>query len=228
MSATKGSPNDPMLARFEELCVAVVCDAMDSLKLLSGMIHPAIHRVSGTRMVGRARTVDRMRAPANATQADIDPALGMGTQVVIDSSEPGTVVVIAAQGFERAGLVGDNMATRCVGVGLAGVIVDGAVRDIDSIREMGLTVFARATSPQMALGRAVTLAIDKPVVCGGIYIRPGDIVFGDADGVVVVPQARAEEILAEAERIEPLERQVRDFIAQGNTLVDAVKKYKVR
>lgn len=228
MTGAKDSTKDPILTRFEKLCVAVVCDAMDSLKIPSAMIDPAIHRMSGVRMVGRARTVDRIPAPPNVTQAEIDPALGMGTQNVIDSSGPGTVVIIAAHGVDTAGLVGDNMATRCVGVGLAGVVVDGAVRDIDPIREMGLTVYARAIAPRMGLGRAVTLGIDKPVVCGGIYIRPGDIVLGDADGVVVVPQARAEEIVAEAERIESLEHQNRDFIAQGNSLVDAMKKFKVR
>jgi regulator of RNase E activity RraA len=217
-----------VLGRLEKLSVPLVCDALDKLKIPCGMVHAGIRRMSGTRMIGRARTVDRAAAPANATQADIDPALGMGTQTVIDSSGPGMVVVIAAQGLETAGLIGDNMATRCVGVGVAGCLVDGAIRDIEAIHELRLTVFARALAPRMALGRAVTLAIDRPVICGGVYVRPGDIVFGDADGVVVFPAARAEEVAAEAERIEPVEKQVRAFIAQGNTLVDAVNKFKVR
>ncbi len=228
MSPNEAASSDPILTRLQELCVAVVCDAMDSLKIPSALVHSGIRRFSGNRMVGRARTIERIPQPMNATQADIDPALGMGTQMVMDSSGPGTVIVVAAQGLETAGLSGDNMATRCVGVGVAGVLVDGAIRDIDAIRGMNLTVYARTTAPRMGLGRAVTLSIDKPVVCGGVYIRPGDIVFGDADGVVVIPEARAEEIVKEAERIEPLERQTRDFIAQGNSLVDAVKKFKVR
>jgi regulator of RNase E activity RraA len=124
--------------------------------------------------------------------------------------------------------MGDNMATRARARGVAGVIVDGALRDLADVRAMGLPVYARTAVCRTAAGRMLTLGLDTPVVCGGVWIRPGDVVVGDEDGVVVVPRGRASEVAALAEELEKKERLSKAFLADGHTLVEAIQTYKVR
>jgi 4-hydroxy-4-methyl-2-oxoglutarate aldolase len=223
-------PDDlrPTLERFRELPVAVVCDAMDSLDMPHALIASGIARLSGGKMAGVARTVHRIVAPTNAAQADIAPELGTGTQQVIDGAEPGAVVVIAAEGDRTVGCIGDNMATRAVAVGVAGVVIDGAARDLEALRALGLPVFARCTAARQAVGRLLTISIDQPVVCGGVLVRPGDIVLGDSDGLVVVPRARAAEVAQAGADLEAREEGMRAAIAGGLSLFDAVRTYKIR
>ena len=221
-------PSDPQLLRYMSLPAATLSDAMDGLGLPLAHMGQAVKRLSGTHVVGRARTVDRTSAPTNARQADFGPELGMGTYRVIDSSLPGTVIVIAARGDVSAALWGGNMANRARQLGVMGVVTDGAVRDLDEMEELELAVFAGGTAAPQAPPRLVTLSIDQPIICGGVRVRPGDIIVGDCDGVVVVPHERSDEIADRAESILDTERVMRKFIAEGNSLVAAVEKYRVR
>ena len=221
-------PSDPQLLRYASLPAATVSDAMDGLGLPRAHMGQAVKRLAGTHLVGRARTIDRTPAPTNARQADFDPKLGMGTYRVIDSVQPGTVIVIAARGDVSAALWGGNMANRARQLGATGVVTDGAVRDLDEIEEMKLAVFAGGTAAPAAPPLMVTLSIDQPIICGGVRVRPGDIIVGDCDGVVVVPQEKADQIADKSESLLDTERVMRKFVADGNTLVAAVEKYKVR
>ena len=201
---------------------------MDGLGLPRAHMGQAVKRLSGKHVVGRARTIDRAPTPTNARQADIDPELGMGTYRVIDSALPGTVIVIAARGDVSAALWGGNMANRARQCGVRAVVTDGAVRDLDEMEEMEMAVFAGGTAAPQAPPRLVTLSIDQPVICGGVRVRPGDIIVGDCDGVVVVPQEKADAIAAKAESILATEVVMRKFVADGNSIFAAVEKYKVR
>lgn len=221
-------PSDPQLLRYASLPAATISDAMDDLGLPRAHMGQAVKRLAGRQMVGRARTIDRMPAPTNARQADFGAELGMGTYRVIDSAQPGTVIVIAGRGDLSGASWGGNMANRARQLGVAGVVIDGAVRDLDEIEEMQLAVFAGGTAAPKAIPNLVTLSIDQPVVCGGVRVRPGDIVVGDSDGVVVVPQEKADQIADKSESLLDTERVMRKFVADGNTLVAAVEKYKVR
>jgi regulator of RNase E activity RraA len=220
--------SDALLDELEHLPVAVLSDAMDALSLPSSIMDATIRRLSGRRMVGRVRTVDRAPAAIGQTQADIDPKLGMGTQIVIDSAKPRDVVVVAARGCLGAGIIGDNMATRAKMCGVVGFIVDGAVRDLDVIDELGLNVYANATSPRQGLRRFVTLSVDQAVTCGSVLVAPGDVVVGDGDGVAVLPHAKVTEIVEKAKAIEAVEGQIKTFLEGGQTLVASVEKYKQR
>jgi 4-hydroxy-4-methyl-2-oxoglutarate aldolase len=231
MDDKDGAPSratDALVAAFEGLGSSVVCDAFDRLGLPSALLDPGVARMAGSTLLGRARTVDRIPRPSNASQTDYSEELGTGTQKVIDSCEPGSVIVIAARGDLSSAMVGGNLCNRARIRGSVGVVTDGAIRDRDELADMGLTVFARATSSRQAVGRMLTVSIDEPVVCGGVLIRPGDIILGDADGVVVIPQSHAEEVSAQARELERLEALVAEHLDNGNTLVDAIAKYKVR
>jgi RraA family protein len=107
----------------------------------------------------------------------------------------GAVIVVDGGGDLRRALWGDNMARLAVERGVAGLVVDGAVRDRDGIEAAGFSVFAAGSVPTPpSRGRPGELEV--PVTCGGLEVRPGDVVYGDADGVVVVPRERHDEIVA--------------------------------
>jgi regulator of RNase E activity RraA len=220
--------SDPILAAFAGLPVAVISDAVDALGLPNTVLDPGVRCLSGDPVVGRARTISRFKAPANATQAEVDPSLGMGTQKVIDDCREGDVIVIGAENNTDFAMWGDNMAVRASSLGVRAVITDGVIRDIAEMPALNMSVFARGTTPRQAFRRMLTATIDQPTLCGGIMVRPGDIVIGDSDGVIVIPQAKAGEVAAKARDIHGVEDTMQGFIRGGNSLVAAVEKYKAR
>ena len=139
----------------------------------------------GARLAGRAVTV---RTPAGEQEA---------VRRALDHAGRGDVVVVDAEaGVERA-LWGGRMSRLALERGLAGAVLDGAARDVAEIEELGFPVFAIAAVPT-GPRREARGELGVPVVCGGITVEPGDVVYGDADGVVVVPSAGHEEIRSRA------------------------------
>jgi regulator of RNase E activity RraA len=121
--------------------------------------------------------------------------------------------------------MGNLMGTAAVVRGMAGMVLDGAIRDIWDIRRMGLTVYARSASPRTAVGYYATVANNVPVECAGVTVRPGDIIVADEDGVVVVPQERAEEVLKKAQEIDERENKMYPFIRQYKSLQKAIEVF---
>jgi len=160
--------------------------------------------VQGAKMVGRAFTVWTYPGDwAKPVQA-------------IDVAEPGSVLVIDAGGRPPA-VWGEKATMSCVKRGLAGVVIDGAIRDVMNIREMGFPAYASLVTPVAGEPKGLGM-IDVPVRIGGQYIRTGDWVVGDDDGVVVVPQEKAVEVANRAQSV--VEREEREMaeIDQGSTL----------
>ena len=114
---------------------------------------------------------------------------------MIDEAKPGEVGVIVMEGTLDIAAMGNLMATAAIERGMAGMVLDGAIRDVWDIRRMGLTVYARSKSPRTAVGHYATVAKNVPVECAGVTVRPGDIIVADEDGVVVVPQEHAADVL---------------------------------
>jgi 4-hydroxy-4-methyl-2-oxoglutarate aldolase len=112
-----------------------------------------------------------------------------------DRAPAGAVIVVDGGGGLRQALWGDKMSQLGLERGLAGLVVDGAVRDRDGIEALGFPVFAAGSVPTPP-ARERRGELDVPVVCGGLEVRPGDLVYGDSDGVVVVPYERHDEIVA--------------------------------
>ncbi|MCF6390210.1 methyltransferase [Mycobacterium sp. MBM] len=176
-------PSTEMLHRFAKLPSANVGDAMERLGALDARIKPIW---PGATIVGPAFTV-WTRAGDNKL---LHEAMRMAA--------PGDVLIVNGQADETRALLGELMAERAKVLGLAGFVVDGAVRDADVIGEIGLPVFARAVTPagpyKYGPGR-----LGGVIAVGGVAVAPGDIVLGDADGVVIVPRQDAEGVLAAAE-----------------------------
>lgn len=139
----------------------------------------------GMKMVGPALTVR------------CHPGDNLALYQGIDAAHAGDVLVFDCDGYAGAGHFGDMMAHACQAKGIVGVVIDGTNRDRNDIRELGFPVFSRGTCPA-GTTKAVLGQIGAPVVVGGVTVRTGDVIFADCDGVVVVPQEEADEVLERA------------------------------
>jgi regulator of RNase E activity RraA len=185
-------PPRVVVDRFRSVPASTVADAQQRLWVLDGGIGPMW---PGAVCVGPALPV-YTRAGDN-----------LAVHHALDLAEPGDVLVVNGQGDTTRALVGELMAARAARAGLAGLVVDGAVRDVGEFSAIGLAIFARVATPAGPYKHGPA-EIGYPVACGGVVCAPGDIVCGDADGVVVVPQARAEQVADSADAVVRHEREL--------------------
>ena len=136
----------------------------------------------------------------------------------IETVGPGQVLVVDARGDLRAGILGDILTLRIARRGAAGLVTDGAVRDAAGVAGTGLPVFAAGAHPLQHT--AVHVAADEqlPIQCGGVLVKPGDVIVGDDDGVLVIPRAVAAEVAADAAEHERLEQFVLRKIDAGSSI----------
>lgn len=137
----------------------------------------------------------------------------------IYAAKPGDVLVCDLHGCDQAGHFGDIMALACKVRGLAGVVLDGSCRDVEDIRDMGFPVFSRGINPSGTV-KASLGEVNVPVVCGGVTVCPGDMILGDCDGVVVVPQEQEDEVFAKAEAKYGKEKHLVELLLSGKTTLE--------
>lgn len=137
----------------------------------------------------------------------------------IYAAKPGDVLVCDLHGCDQAGHFGDIMALACKVRGLAGVVLDGSCRDVEDIRDMGFPVFSRGINPSGTV-KASLGEVNVPVVCGGVTVCPGDMILGDCDGVVVVPQEQEDEVFAKAEAKYEKEKHLVELLLSGKTTLE--------
>ena len=183
-------------------------------------LQPAILAdVAGRRgaLHGRIRALrHRMKLAGSALTVEVRPGDNLMIHAAIALAKPGDVLVIDGKGDQSAALMGTIMMTACRQLGIAGVVIDGAVRDSAEIDEMDFPVFSVGTNPngptKLASGR-----IGHPVSAGGVTVRPGDLVVADADGVVIVERERVEVLLQAAVQKVADEAARIEAIKNGNT-----------
>ena len=158
----------------------------------------------------------RMKLAGSALTVEVRPGDNLMIHAAIALARPGDVLVIDGKGDQSAALMGTIMMNACRQVGIAGVVIDGAVRDSVEIDEMDFPVFSVGTNPngptKLASGR-----IGHPVSVGGVAVRPGDLVIGDADGVVVVEREKVQTLLQAAAKKVKDEAARIEAIKNGNT-----------
>jgi regulator of RNase E activity RraA len=143
----------------------------------------------------------------------------------MQQTRAGDVLVINAYGNLNLGLVGGNVCRGLVSRGLAGLIVDGAVRDVSEIRKDGLPVYARGTATPGTGVMSDPGEVNVPIACGQVVVNPGDIIVADEDGIVVVPPAAAEEVLAGVADLEAKHAAVQDALLRGEvTNIDNIER----
>ena len=141
----------------------------------------------------------RMKLAGTAFTVEVRPGDNLMIHAAMSLARPGDVLVIDGKGDTTCALMGALMINACKKVGLAGVVIDAAVRDTEELRELGFPVYAVGSNPNGPT-KGVSGRINWPISCGGIAVNPGDLVVGDADGVVVVEREKAEAMLPLAEK----------------------------
>jgi 4-hydroxy-4-methyl-2-oxoglutarate aldolase len=221
------APADIIVAGFQKTTVASVADAMDQVAGKRGfMSHDMRPRTAGpgvpAKFVGRATTA--LMRPATPEQASATLSARHSIEM-IDNAKPGEVGVLSIEnGLDVAGL-GGLMGTAAKARNMAGIVIDGGVRDVGEVRALGLPVFARSIVPSSSVGRYATVDRNVPVRCAGVEVRPGDIVVAGEDGVVVVPSEQADAVLKRANEIDQRESKMVPLIQQLKALGRAVQQF---
>jgi len=206
----------------DNLYSAVISDALDAMGYKNQCPRIQFHAYSAIdKLVGRCKTT----LWADMFHEDPDPyALELRA---VDSCKPGEILIAAAGGSVRSGIWGELLSTAARNSGCGGALVHGAVRDVAKMREMRFPVFATAKSPYDSQNRQRIIDIDIPVQIDGVVFAPGDLVFCDEDGAVVVPAAVEDRIIENAFKKVGAENLTRDEIRNGMKAAEAYKKYGV-
>ena len=201
---------------------AVFADIMDSLGYRHQCMDPAVRPLTpGMKTWGAAATlyleaVDEI--PEHPYQIEME---------LIDDLQEGQLIVAQCNGDELCAFWGGLLSSAAVGHKGAGFVTDGGARDYAEIVELGFPVFCTGLSPYDSMGRMETLARDMPITCGGVAVSPGDLIYADVDGVVVVPERLAEEAISRAWEKVQGESLVRDELRAGASIVATFEKYHI-
>jgi 4-hydroxy-4-methyl-2-oxoglutarate aldolase len=176
-------------------------------------------------VAGRRGTLNGRIAPVSpgmkccgpAFTIEVRPGDNLMIHAAISMAKPGDILVIDGKGDRTCALMGALMINACKKVGLGGVVIDAAVRDTLELRELGFPVFAVGANPNGPT-KFVPGRTNWPISCGGIAVAPGDLVVGDADGVVVIERAKAPSLLAAAAKKVAEEHARMDDILAGRNL----------
>lgn len=168
-----------------------------------------------SKMFGRARTVERQPVQQVASGRSLP---GQALIDTIESAEKGSVFVFNGDGEHEAALWGGLMATASHVRKAAGIVADGPVRDPQEIMELGQPCFCTGSVPQGQKGILTLTAIDRPLQCGGVAVTSGDFIFGDCNGVVVIPQGLEGDVLAEAAIVESADQNAARLLLTGEPL----------
>ncbi len=208
--------------QLKPLSAAILSDIVDSLGLKRRAMRPFVRPLDEAQvMVGRART--GLYMPAYALRDGENP---YEVEIaLVDDLQPQEVVVLACNGpTERIAPWGELLTTAAQVRGAAGCVTDGLVRDVRQIRAMHFPVFHGGIGPLDTKGRARMVDRDVRVECGGVSIDPGDLVFGDVDGVVVIPRSHEHAVMDLALEKVRGEDNTRDALLQGESLANVFKR----
>lgn len=206
----------------EQLYAAVISDALDAAgfreQALSHTIRPLLPQ---TIVVGRAMPVlclDVYEIPEEPYQQEI---------AAVDSLKQDDVLICSTNGSTRICFWGELLSTAAQARGARGAVIDGFIRDIRKIVEMGFPIFTTGISPVDSNGRGEVVAYNVPIECYGVTVNPGDIVFGDADGVVIIPRNIEKAVIASALEKVRGENRTRDELREGASLREVYDKYGI-
>jgi len=208
-SVEKKSPDEEIRSLLLQVSAPNVTDAMHRKGAMSGIVSIC----GNVKMVGRAVTVQTFAGDwAKPVEA-------------IDVARKNEVIVINNDGATHVAPWGELATMSCEKKGISGVVIDGAVRDVDEIRRMKFPLFAKAVVPNAGEPKGFG-EINAEIQCGGQYVRPGDWLIGDESGVVVIPAERAYEIARRALDVKKNEERIREEIRRGSTLSEVAELAK--
>ncbi len=196
------------------LTVAAIADALDRLGHRDQVMHSRMRPVVAPAPIfGPAFTIQAIAQPSESGEP-YDKELA-----AVDAIPAQAVVVFNAGGVSEAGIWGELLSTRALARGAIGAVIDGAVRDLTGIDRLGFPVFATAVHAADSYGRVEVISFEQPITCAGVAVRPGDLVAGDLDGVVVIPAEVADQCVVDAEAKLAKEQPARTMLRDGGATV---------
>lgn len=204
-------PVKELLARYEQLYTGAISDVLREHALLDQGIGQLIPLRPERTVAGLAFTVK------SAPHVRVTGEMSFRTQM-LDAMGADSFVVWDTSNDERATLWGGVMTATAVGKGIRGALIDGGIRDTHQILERDFPVFYRYRIPNGSLGRCLITHYQTPILIRGVLIKPGDVILGDIDGVVVVPRDLAYEVLLRAEEIRANEKKIFGWVAEGQSV----------
>lgn len=204
---------EEVLAALRQVGTATLSSQLRKRGLDNVSIDGVVPLRPGERLIGTARTLRMV-----PLREDLFASHGGGYNAqkrAVDTLEPGDVLVIEARGEPGTGTIGDILALRAQVRGAAGVVTDGGVRDHDAVAELGLPVYCAGAHPAVLGRRHVPWDADQTIACGGTTVQPGDVIVGDADGVLVIPPGLVAEVAADAVEQERQETFIAEQVAAG-------------
>jgi len=218
--ATSADAHNALIAEFRRVEAASVSDALEQLTGKRMYMSHHMQPIFTTKFAGFARTVLLKKDEGNS-----DPAALNGMLAAIDEGSTNSVYVMSVEdGGDIAGM-GGLMGTAMAARGYAGAVIDGGVRDVAYLRKIGFPVYATGIVPSTSVHHYRFAGAQIPVLCDGVTVNPGDIVVADSDGVVVVPIAKADEVLKLAQEMDFKEHTMYPQIEQLKSIQEAVKKF---
>jgi len=215
-----GAGIESLLDGFRHVEVASISDAAEQILGRKMYMSHRMQSIFPAKFAGYAVTVLLRKDEGNK-----DPNALAGMMAAIDGGAKDSVYVMTVEdGADIAGM-GGLMGTTMYSRGYVGAVVDGGVRDIAQLRRIGFPVYALGPVPSTSVGHYKFGGANISLVCDGVQVQPGDIVAADADGVVVVPRAKAEEILSLAQQMDFKEHSMYPFIEKYHSLEEAVRKF---
>lgn len=207
-----------IVSRLERLDSCAVSDALDKLGL-RGCVTGLRPLTSARRIAGRVHTVKLVAKDAAPPSAGTPRHLGT---TAIEAAEPGEIIVVEQRTGIDAGSWGGILSVGAALKGLAGVIADGPVRDVDEARALDFPVFARGATARTARDRIVEAATDVPVAIGDVTVRPGEYAIADASAVVFVAAADAARVVEAAEAIARREAAMAEALRRGQRITEVM------
>lgn len=205
---------------FRTVEVASVSDALEQLYGQRAYMSHDMRPLSVTKFAGPAVTVqlkkEEHKEGAAASQGMLD---------AIDASPAGSVYVMVVENGQDFAGIGGLMATAMKYRGFAGAVIDASVRDTPQIRKLQFPVFSRGVAPSTTINHYRVTGVNVPVTCAGVLVSPGDIVTADEDGVVVVPRAKAAEVLKKSQELDDTEHRMIPFIEKFRSIKEAVRQF---
>ncbi len=206
----------------DKLYTSVISDTIDHLGARNQGMRPDIRPMwEGAVVVGRAYpvlTADVYKLVDDPYGGEID---------AVDSLKPNDVMVVCTQRSTRTCFWGELLSTAARARGARGIVIDGYTRDVAQITRMKFPTFATGIYMVDSAGRSIVIDHGCPVDCGGVLVNPGDIIFGDIDGVVVIPKELEKEVIPLALEKVSKENQLREELLKGSLLRDAYNKYGI-
>jgi regulator of RNase E activity RraA len=209
-----------LIAEFRHVEVASLSDALEQLTGQRMYMSHRMHPIVATKFAGFARTVLLRKDEGNQ-----DPAALNGMLQAIDEGSTDSVYVMVLEDGENIAGMGGLMGTAMAARGYAGAVIDGGVRDVAYLRKISFPVYATGIVPSTSVHHYRFAGAQIQVTCDGVKVNPGDIVAADSDGVVVVPRARAQEVLSLAQQMDFKEHSMYAIIEQTKSILEAVKKF---